>query len=509
MHERAAPRENLWRVGALLLAVVTLGAGWPLLLRAGAMVQIDYNEGWNAYRDALAAHMGALYSTLPVLQITNYPPVSFYVVGVLGRLSGDVTIAGRMLSLVSLGAIGVAIGAITRQFTGTRYTGACAALLFILWLEIWMPNRIGVNDPQLLGMAFELAGFYVFLRPGGSGRAMEISAGLFTLALFTKQNLVALPLGAGASLLFGREWRRLFRFALAGLLCAAMLFAAIRVTGGPYLLAHVLRGRAYRLADAAAQSGLYILIFLPFFGIAARWVWQNRADARRRPLFLSWLAAHAAGFIFSGGDGTGGNMLFEAMVLDAIIVPIAYTDYFARRPDASPNRAAWLLALPMLFPLCLLPSKIAGSLPEWRSLPLVQEQFAQGAGLLRAAPTPVLCENLLMCYQAGKPSAFDPYFVWDQIRLGRLDECSIVVLVARQQLGMVELGDVDRPEPPARSRSRFTPLFMQALRQRYRILLRTAEFTLWVPQSGPELPQARVIDTKCQGIAGLVTAATR
>jgi hypothetical protein len=133
----------------------------------------------------------------------------------------------------------------------------------------------------------------------------------------------------------------------------------------------------------------------------------------------------------------------------------------------------------LLFPLSLLPSSLAANLNEWRQLPQLQAQAASGVALLASMPGPALCENLLMCAQAGKPSAFNPYYVLDQIRLNRIDAREITAMAAAQRFGAVEIGDTDLPEPV--HRIRFTPAFLQALCQNYRIALRTPAFTIWVP----------------------------
>jgi hypothetical protein len=482
------PHGRIWTVAAMILAVTAVGAGWPLLLRATYLLQIDYNEGWNAYRDLLAAHWVPLYGKPPDLEITNYPPLSFHLVGLLSHLTAEATITGRMLSLVSLGVVCLASRAIARQFVASGHASTCAALLFVVWLEAWMPTRIGVNDPQLLGMVFEMLGFTCFIKAPVLGRRMLASAAFFAIAIFTKHNLVALPLGAGASLLVGRQWRLLSRWAAAGLIFAVLLLGASRMVDGPYFLAHMLRARAYLLSNVVAESGPYLLVFLPPFAIAAVWVQRNWHDARRRPLALSWLAAHATAFAFSAGDGTGHNIFFEAIVLDAIIAVIAFEDRLARRAAAAPGAAAFLFGLAMFFPLSLLPGKVSAGLSEWHQLARLQDEFAGGVSLLRSAASPVVCENLLMCSLAGKPSAFDPFFVLDQLRTGRIDECAIVDLVEKQRLGAVQIGDSDAPEPA--TRRRFTSLFMQALSRRYQVVLQTPQFTILLPAGKGQLPSA-------------------
>ena len=42
-------------------------------------------------------------------------------------------------------------------------------------------------------------------------------------------------------------------------------------------------------------------------------------------------------------------------------------------------------------------------------------------------------------------------------------------------------------EPPARTHARYTKLFLRTLLERYKVMLRTREFTIWAPkgESGP------------------------
>lgn len=478
--------ERLWGAAAAVLAVLVAVIGWPLVLRATAMVQLDYDEGWNTFRQQQAAHFLPLYAAPPGLDITNYPPLSFHIVGLLSLLTGDVNGTGRFLSLAALVVVCVLVGALVRLFVPARHVGACAGLLFALWLEMWMPRRIGVNDPQLLGMVFELLGFYGFVRAVRDGRNGWRSAPLFALAVFTKHNLLALPLGAGLTLLTRGDWRRLIPWVGAGVLAAcALLWLTFRFDG-PYFLDHMLQPRAYDLHDMLHNIGTYLSIFLPFVVFGGVWSWRNRRDERRAPLAWSWLVAHGLAFAWAGGDGVARNIFFEAILLDAVIAVIACADYFAIHGRAKPRRIALVCVLPMLFPLSqiLFPlSKFPGSIVsgaiEWRELPRHEADFAAGVALLRQTTGPVVCENLLMCDEADKPSAFDPYHVQDQINLGKLNARDFVAMVESQRFGAVEIGDTDLGDP--RRTTRFSKAFLQALAQHYILALHTREITIWVP----------------------------
>jgi hypothetical protein len=84
----------IWPLG--LIAV--LSALWPSY-RAFLDIEVDENEGWAAYHADAAMGRSALYPSRDQLITNNYPPLSFYIVGALGRLIGDTVLAGRLLSL--------------------------------------------------------------------------------------------------------------------------------------------------------------------------------------------------------------------------------------------------------------------------------------------------------------------------------------------------------------------------------------------------------------------------
>src|ERR1700728_142178 len=85
----------------VLLTVAGLGciAG---ILRAAAIiplhVSLDPNEGWNAYHAAAAMRGHGLYPGAASFMANNYPPLSFYLVGLLGQVTGDPIVAGRIVS---------------------------------------------------------------------------------------------------------------------------------------------------------------------------------------------------------------------------------------------------------------------------------------------------------------------------------------------------------------------------------------------------------------------------
>src|ERR1051325_290758 len=87
----------IWSI-ALLAALFLV---WPVW-RAFFPMEIWGNEGWNAYHaDAAMRGAAQLYPPSDGLVANNYPPLSYYVMGWLGRAFGDPLYAGRAVSIRS------------------------------------------------------------------------------------------------------------------------------------------------------------------------------------------------------------------------------------------------------------------------------------------------------------------------------------------------------------------------------------------------------------------------
>jgi hypothetical protein len=471
-------QDSGWGRLALVLGAIVAAYVWPLLLRTQARLQLNYNEGWNAARALAASRHQPLYAAPPGLDMTNYPPLSFHIVAWLLPWLNDAVLVGRYLSLAALAGLCCLAALIVRRCVAERHAGWCAGLLLALWLAIWMPSRIGIDDPQVLGMLFECLGFWLFLRGWQAERSVWASAPFFMLALFIKQNLIALPLGAGLSLLLLGRWRHLMEWMLGGAIIGAIFLVSTLRIDGPFFFAHLLQPRAYSWRDVLSQGGDYLLVFLPVLGMAATWSWRHWTVAKARPLILAWLIANSLGFFFSGGDGVGRNVFFEPIFLTLLIAMAA-----CARDETTPAAASRLgqigRRLLLLFPVVWAPAHFIESLHEWQYLPQAQEDFARGVALLRSTPGPVACDNLLMCVRAGHPSAFNFYQVQDQSRIGRLNTSALASMVSSRQLSAIETGATDLPD--ARWRERLPADVLSALEHHYHAALRARAFTIWVP----------------------------
>ena len=164
---------------------------WRAIATMGLHLPIDPNEGWNAYHAAAAMSGAPLYPGPQSFMVNNYPPLSFYLVGGLGRVLGDYIFAGRIVALLAFFFVSFGIFAAARRMGCQRYEASFGALLYASGLLVFT-DYVGIDDPQMLAHALAMAGFLLLLKePRGAGR-IGAAALLFVLAVFVKHNVIAM-----------------------------------------------------------------------------------------------------------------------------------------------------------------------------------------------------------------------------------------------------------------------------------------------------------------------------
>jgi len=112
---------------ALLALLGVIYAAWPIW-RALFPMEIGLNEPWNAFYAELARQGGVLYPSAGALSANDYPPLSFYFIGMLTALTdGDAIYLGRFLSFVAVAIVALCTAACVRLFAGTRLAATVAA----------------------------------------------------------------------------------------------------------------------------------------------------------------------------------------------------------------------------------------------------------------------------------------------------------------------------------------------------------------------------------------------
>ena len=451
MRSPAIPADQPTRLTTILIwslaALAALFLVWPVW-RAFLPLEIWGNEGWNAYHaDSAMRGVAGLYPPSDGLVANNYPPLSFYITGWLGRVFGDALYVGRALSLLATLALGVAAAMVVRRFGGTRAAALIGGFWFVATMARFFEFYVGMNEPQLLAQAIMAAALVWFLKRHADGRAVEPAVLLMVLAGFVKHNIVVVPLVALAWLALD-NWRLGLRAAIVGAIAAAAGLALCMWLYAPYFVADMLMPRTYHLERALSTFGRLQFI-LPAMVLWGAWAYVERRSRSARFSALLIGVALVICVVQKAGAGVDENAQFELIFATAIGVVLAFDGL-----QRDPWRTGWsphfirLLVLGILIVRLLVSSRLEFAYvlfsPQYRAL------AAENAAVTRAEearvaarPGPIACTNLVVCRAAGKP------FVYDHFRTMMMIETGIVTFQGLHDLargiGITE----DRTDPRA------------------------------------------------------------
>ncbi|HVZ91721.1 MAG TPA: hypothetical protein VG843_08725 [Rhizomicrobium sp.] len=415
-------------------------------------VSFDPNEGWNAYRALAAMTGGPLYPPHDSLLFNNYPPLSFYVVGVLGGAIGDYVMAGRIVSFLAT----LAVAAEIQVCLGLMGAGASArlfaALVFVGGL-LAFSDYVGMNDPQLLGHAIGLAGLVVLLRAPRTPASAIAAALLMTLAGFIKHNLVAEPLALTVwLLLFDR--RSAVWFATSGVSFAVAGLLAFRLVHGAGLLEHLASARLWSATLLAGNLRRWLLWSeIPLLSLAAL-LWLRRRDSHVVLCALYALASVAIAGVFAGGAGVDANIWFDAAIALSLGQGLALEAMGAKAGLRAAAELAYVVPL-----VCGLALNWDASWLErdfwFRPLSAEREIAAGDIAFLRAQDGPAICEELALCYWAGKPEAADLFNLGQAFATGARDDEVFAAQVAAQRYSAAQFDSQSGVAMTARVRRAF------------------------------------------------------
>ena len=398
---------TVWLVGIVCISL-------PLILML-AHIGVNGNEGWNAYLSAAAVTGDALYPPPDSYLVNNYPPLSFYIIGWLGRALGvdDLIILGRIVSLGSLLVV------LMNCFRMCRWGGAdtpmalLGAGLFFITVCSMNSNYLAANDPQMLAFALITSGSVIFLdvadRTGRQPLRVILAVALIAAGGMVKHNLVALPLALCTWAAF-HDRRRL----VLVLTVAAGIGAAIAVTlwknwGWTIVDAVLMHRRIINASRIWDRGGRPVLGLAPYvgFSLTAFLIAWRRREAHFVMAYVVWSAA--VGIPMFAGEGVASNVLHDLALAASVGSIFLFTAIDAPR-----------LPFRMVVPRPILASIVVLPMLSAATYRYVYRDFNQELGLLRMtgqyralidrvaeADGPVACDDLAVCYWAHKPMEID------------------------------------------------------------------------------------------------------
>ncbi len=425
---------------ALLLAIGALLMVEPVLT-IPARVAKNYNEGWNAYQAAHAFGPEPLYPDPSALIANNYPPLSFYLVGVLGTIAGDHIVAGRWVSLASFLAVALAVGYVAGRLSQSARLGFASSALFVGTMTTFQPEYLGMNDPQWLAQAVQSVALVVLLTRPVSPSRLRLVLVLTLFAGLIKHNLVSLPIALTLQLLVHdrrQAWRWLKGSALALALCLSALYL---VYGQNFFLDVLCNARSYALADFWQRARLWLPPLVPL-GLAFLAFARLEPASPRKTLLLLYVAVSAGiGAGVLGGAGINRNVLVDLIIGLSIAAGLAIPR-ISERFDTIQNRAAIETGAILVFALGILlaaPGRLSKAQESLATLEVRESRVAADIGVLAGVSGAVACENLALCYWAGKPFEMDLFDLGQKLRSGRFSNEAFTQLIESRRFSVIQM----------------------------------------------------------------------
>jgi hypothetical protein len=420
------PTSRTLAIGIVVIGLLTACAlAWPLA-RLFVHYPIDINEGWNALLADRAMGRDVLYPSMQGTFFNNYPPLSFYVVGLAGRLTGDNIIAGRLISLAAILVIAFNIGWIVRSLGGARGPSILAGILFIATMAKSFAGYTAMDDPQLLAQAVMSFGFALFCAAPRRMSHVAAAAAIMVAAGFIKHNILAMPLAVTLWLL-QYDRRVLLRWIALGLVLVAAGFAVCWLAYGADFFHQLMGPRVYNGVHVVLKSlgriQAFVIPLILWIAVAV----QLPPDPRLRMVTDLIVAGAAAYALTQGGSGVAWNCFFDWLIGACVGLGVALSRIgetrFVRRHGLARAEALVILALALRL-ILLPPSELLHLSSALAALNQKAAAMAGDVDFLRAQPGQALCEDLAVCYWSGHQSLLDGFGTsevtaagWPNIRL--------------------------------------------------------------------------------------------
>jgi hypothetical protein len=425
---------------SICLAVLALLAAyflvWPIW-RSQFLIEIWLTEGWNAYFQDAASSGAPLYPGADSLIVNNYPPLSFYFVGLLGKVFGDNLFVGRMVSLAGLVGVAIEIFLCARILAGGWVGPMIGALWYVAIMSHNSSSYVGANDPQLAGEAIMGAGLAVLLARDRAGKSATPALLIMVVGGFWKHNMIGIPLTAVAWLFINHGKQAMRPVAISALAAASGLLIC-RAAFGKEFFENLLVARDYGLGHVLRNIGHLQWSALALV-IWAIWASTNRATAARFTMLHVPISLLACIFQWLG-DAIFGNAEFDLILALGIAVGVTFeciqSSAFARRFGENVARATVIavLAIRLIASDRQEPIKVLFN-PDFRSqLHAGERAVRTDADRVAAMPGNVYCTNKIVCRLAGKPFVVDDFKVEQMVATRAITQLQLDHVLASREI---------------------------------------------------------------------------
>jgi hypothetical protein len=502
----------------LILYVIRLELVGDYLIRAIRYpFGIEYGEGIDWQR-AILMFGDRMYGDIhryPYI-VFNYPPFYHTVVRAIGSFGADYLAAGRAVSVAAAGALALLVGLTAvraspvRPDRLVRVVSAAVAGLSVLTYEPVIAFA-GIMRVDMLGACVSALGTYLALTSITRPLWIYPATIAFVAAIFTKQTLIAAPVGAFLVLLLRNPRHALIAIACGLALGLSVLAVLEWQTDGGFLrhivLYNINRFDIRRVYWGIVKQEAYRIYVLIVFGtLAYVWVkcrhhvrlssWRDLTDCIARHddvamfgMLTVQLVVASAMLVTLGKPGSAPNYFIESMGLWSVFTGIACS--LVLRPIRHGERALrweWSLVPAAVLPAALLCQFALTPLPAMSVLDDAQrnQELAELVQSIHDARKPVLSEDMVLLMRAGKEVPIEPFIFAELTALGAWDQRPFLEMINTNAFEFVlttEYYNTYHDDPG--SDNRFSRAVLEAIRTHYPVVTREAGYVLHRAQQAP------------------------
>lgn len=406
----------------------------------------DAGEGLILSRAWIMAQGGNIYSPInsePYF-VMNYPPLFEGIVALLAKVFGPGNWIGRLLSVVSAGLGAVCVYRITRHYAAKTLSAAAAGLL--LYASSWLTSWSVLSRVDTFGLMCTLAGLAVMSREPAhrTTRGVLLGALFFSLALFTRQSLIAAPLACALAYLFPQldepqRGRHKTVFLATMIFVPAVLLTVMQV---------VTRGEFYRhtvlYTMGEFEVGNFVRWIVDYFKmhgatmvlcagyVIVRW----RAPRFRVPV-LFWLLALTVS-LTAGKEGSSINYFLEFWAASCILIGLMLGELEDFRGGG------WRrLAGPVVVGILFVQVLVQHYRTDFNHVrPVYREASERLSTYVREAPGEVLSEYTGYLVINGKTPIYQPFSMTQLAERELWDEDKFIADIERGRFSLIVMTKV-------------------------------------------------------------------
>lgn len=429
----------------VLIISTTIIALITPVARLSHHIFISHNEGWMAYFSEFAISPKPLYQPLDSFILNNYPPLSFYVFGALGSLLGDTIFAGRVIALLGLLVTTVMISLIVKRFAGSNYLSITAGILFVGYMGLHHTDYVAMSDPQWLAHGLMMSGLALFLYKKENRLLFFCSMLIMLSAVLTKHNLLPIP-AAITIWLYMKDKRRFYYWMIAGFLSATIALLIIYLAyGGNFFADIFLAPRTYHIGRMA-KVGTWLIPATIYISAAFFLSMVSFKDRDIQLIILFLLISLEWGMFITGGGGVYYNSIFDFLIsifIAAFIAVDRLAKMLEKKMDIGSSGAVTLIVFAFLLPqLLITPSKLYFTKELLKNLDEIETRIEKDIAFVADYPEPVMCENLALCYWAGKKFSFDFYSTGAELKTGMMPIQMVADELDNKEFSLIQINNV-------------------------------------------------------------------